>query len=62
MRVPKKTIAIVALIIAGITLFSVILFTPHSSLVPREHAQAEVLLFSKNKESSLITSKPQMYS
>lgn len=56
MRIPKKTVAIVIIGIIVFTIFSLILFTPHSSLIQRNHETANVLIFTKEQDSSLISS------
>lgn len=56
MGLSKKAVAISIIVIFGVTVFSILLFLPHSSLVPRDHPTANVLILSKKDESSLITS------
>lgn len=54
--VNKKVIGYGLLAIMGFSMFSVILFMPHASLIDRKHKMANVLLFTTEKETALTRS------
>lgn len=54
--VNKKVIGYGILAILGFSMFSVILFMPHASLIDRKHETANVLLFSSERNSALTRS------
>lgn len=55
-KVPVKSILIIALIITGYIVFSIVLFFSPLKNIDRKHETANVILFSKNDNISLIIS------
>jgi len=55
-NISKKNLAILLIGIVGFTVFVAVLFSVPSITINRQHEQANVVLFAKSEDSSLITS------